>query len=543
MTEPPAQDGMERAVLDQAEAQLRAVLGRMPREVSLLLFTSATANQVFSDAFRQVLRAIRTMAPKVSLREFDLGHPKAREHEVTAAPTLILAPDRAAIRWLGAPLGEEGRVLVEALLMLGYGDLGLAPESERILAKLSEPRQVTLFVSPTCPYCPQQAVNALKAALARPDLISLSIVDIQIHPALADRYDAHSVPQVWANDVLIARGAQPEELFMTCLSKLQEETVFIPESDAPLVEADLVIVGGGPAGLTAGIYGARAGLKTVVIEKDALGGQVATTPVVENYPGFTQVGGKTLVDIMVSHALQYVQIFPGEAVLDIVAGQPLEVATSRRRFQARAVLLATGAGYRHLGVPGEARLGGRGVSYCATCDGALFRDRDVAMVGGGNSALTEALYLQNVGARVTIIHRRDRFRAQEHLVQAVAAAGIPILFQHEVEEILGEGRVEAVRLLDNRDGSRRQVPVQGVFIAIGYQPAVELAKKIGAGLTPDGYLQQDERHRTTVPGVYAAGDVAGGARQIVTAAGQGAEAAMAIFEDLVHPYWTESGSA
>jgi thioredoxin reductase (NADPH) len=164
---------------------------------------------------------------------------------------------------------------------------------------------------------------------------------------------------------------------MLSLEKIEQQTVFIPDSDAEFVETDLVIVGGGPAGLTAGIYAVRSGLKTAVVERGALGGQVATTPVVENYPGFTSVGGKTLVDIMVNHALEYVQIFQGEEVVEIEPGDLIKVLTSRRRFSARAVLLATGASYGHLGAAGENSLAGRGVSYCSTCDGPLFKGKNV----------------------------------------------------------------------------------------------------------------------------------------------------------------------
>jgi thioredoxin reductase (NADPH) len=264
---------------------------------------------------------------------------------------------------------------------------------------------------------------------------------------------------------------------------------------------------------------------------------VATTPVVENYPGLTQVGGKTLVDIMVSHALQYVNIFPGEEVMDIQAGDPFVVKTSRRRFTARAVLLATGASHRHLNVPGESRLSGRGVSYCSTCDGPLFKGKKVIMVGGGNSAVTETIHLHHIGVQVTLVHRRDTLRAQEHLTRNLTSNNIPILFNTEVKEISGEAKVESVTLADTQTGETTRLPVDGVFIAIGYEPAVELARKIGVETTSDGYIMRDARHRTNIPGIYSAGDVEGGYKQIVTAAGQGAEAALCLFEDLVNPYW------
>ena len=252
----------------------------------------------------------------------------------------------------------------------------------------------------------------------------MEIVDIQANPNLADLYSAHSVPQTFANDTLIAQGAQPEELFILSLQKMEAQTVFIPDIDTELVENDLVIVGGGPAGLTAAIYAVRSGLNTAVVERDTLGGQVAITPLVENYPGFTQVGGKALVDLLVSHALEYVTIFQGEEVVDIQTGEGITVLTSRRRFKTKAVLLATGATHKLLGVPGESRFSGRGVTYCSTCDGPLFKGKKVIMVGGGNSAVTEALYLHNVGADVTLVHRRDTLRAQEHLSKYLFSANI-----------------------------------------------------------------------------------------------------------------------
>ncbi|MFU8819851.1 MAG: FAD-dependent oxidoreductase, partial [Desulfurivibrio sp.] len=375
--------------------------------------------------------------------------------------------------------------------------------------------------------------------LGKPDLVTLEIIDIQANPDLADRYDAQRVPQLFANETLIGLGAQPEELFVASLAALEPQQVFIPDSDTEEISCDLVIVGGGPAGLTAGIYAARSGLQAVVVEKGVLGGQVATTPTVENYPGFTQVGGKTLVDIMVTHALEYVKIFPGEEVQEIVPGELFTLTTPRRRYKARAVLLATGAGNKRLGAPGEERLAGRGVSYCSTCDGQLFKGKKVIMVGGGDSAVTEALHLHNIGVEVTMVHRRESLRAQERLQVTLRQSGIPVLFDSEVVEISGRTRVEGVRIKNSRTGRESTLPVDGVFIAIGYAPAVELARSLGAELTPEGYIKKDERHRTTVPGLYSAGDVEGGFKQIVTAAGQGSEAALAIFEDLINPYWTD----
>jgi len=526
----------------QAEAQLKDMFRGMPHDVPLMLFTSPGKNDVFCDAARQIIRTVRGFAPKIGLREFGLDHKMAKQWDVTRSPTLLFDPDKYRIRWLGAPVGEEGKTFVETIAMLGFRQTQLSPESSKVLVDIDAQRHIKVFVSPTCPYCPQQAVNALKAAIERPDIISLEIIDIQANPDLADDYSAQSVPQAFANETLIGMGAQPEELFMLSLAKLEPQTVFIPDNDAEEIETDLVIVGGGPAGLTAGIYAARSGLKAVVVERGALGGQVATTPVVENYPGLTQVGGKTLVDIMVSHALEYAKIFPGEAVMEIKPGDPIIVATNRRRFTARAVLLATGAEHRHLGVPGESRLSGSGISYCSTCDGPLFKGKKVIMVGGGDSAVTEALHLHNIGADVTVVHRRNRLRAQDRLIKSLSDSQVPTMFNTEVREIRGRDRVEEVLLYNHRSQEESLLSVDGVFVAIGYAPTVELARALGIEITPEGYINRDARHRTNVPGIYSAGDVEGGYKQIVTAAGQGAEAALAIFEDLVNPYWRKNGA-
>jgi thioredoxin reductase (NADPH) len=523
--------------LQEVRRQLEEMFSKMEQDVELLLFTAPGQNDFFCDSARQIIRVIREVAPRIGLREYDVHHKLGSRYGVNFSPTLLFDPDRYHIQWLGAPLGEEIRAFIQALQMLGNRQSRLNEQSRRILERIDSKREITAFISPTCPYCPQQVINGLLAAIARPELVSIKIVDIQANPVLADQYQAHSVPQVFANDTLIALGAQPEELFMASLAKLEQQTVFIPESDAEEVEADLVIVGGGPAGLTAGIYAARSGLKSVVIEKGALGGQVATTPVVENYPGFTQIGGKALVDIMVTHALEYVNIFPGEEVMRIEPGEPLIVMTSRRRFKARAVLLATGAAHRRLGVDGETAFAGRGVSYCSTCDGPIFKGKKAIVVGGGNSAITETLHLHNIGVDVTLVHRRDRFRAQQYLIDNLKAADIPVLFNSVVQAIRGRERVQEVELFNSRTATTAKIAVDVVFIAVGYDPAVGLAKAAGVELTGEGFIKQDAHHRTNVPGIYAAGDVEGGYKQIVTAAGQGSEAALVIFEDLINPYW------
>lgn len=518
-------------------SQLTKTFKQLPNDIPLFMFTEEGRDDIFCQTNRQIIRAFRELSPKITFREYSLDHELAKKWKVVYSPTLLIAPERYSIRWLGAPMGEEGKTFLETLILVGLGKSNLSEQSQNTIKKIDSSRRVKVFVSATCPYCPQQAVNAVRAAIEKPEFVSLEIVDIQSRMDLADQYSAHSVPQAFTNDVLIGQGAQPEEVFILSLLKMEPQTIFIPESDAELVETDILIVGGGPAGLTAGIYAVRSGLKTAVVERGVLGGQVATTPIVENYPGFNQVGGKTLVDIMVSHALEYVQIYPGEEIMEIKPGNPIQAVSTRRNFRSKALLIATGASYRHLGVPGERRLAGRGVSYCSTCDGPLFRGKDVIMVGGGNSAVTEALHLYHLGISVRLIHRRDALRAQKYLVKNLTDNQISILWNTEVTEIKGKERVEEVLLINNKTKKTSKLKIDGVFIAIGYVPAVDLANKIGVELTSDGYIQHDSHHRTNIPGIYSAGDVEGGYKQIVTAAGQGSGAALSIFEDLMNPYW------
>ena len=529
----PDRESADTAVMNQ----LKTTFAKLPHDIDLLYFTQKFKDDVFDETTRQIVRAFRELTSKITFREYDLEHDLAKQWNVQRRSTLLICPERYNIRWLGAPMGEEGRTFLETLILVGLGESNLSEAAISTLKKIDSPRTVKVFVSATCPYCPQQAVNAVKAAIEMPEMVSVELIDIQANADLADEYSAQSVPQTFADDVLIGQGAQTEELFAASLLKLEPQTVFIPDIEAELIENDLVVVGGGPAGLTAGIYAERAGLKTSVIERGALGGQIATTAVVENYPGFQQVGGKVLVDIMVSHALQYVQIFQGEEVIDIHPGDPLEVVTSRRRFRTRAILLATGASNRKLGVPGETQFAGRGVSYCATCDGPLFKNKKVIMVGGGNGAVTETLHLHHLGIPVTLVHRRDALRAQEYLAKNIHDNDIPILLNTEIKEIRGKERVEEVLLVNNQTGETQAYKTDGVFVAIGYEPSVELAQKLGVELTEDGFIKHDEFHRTNVPGIYCAGDVEGGYKQIVTATGLGSAAAMTIFEDLIHPYW------
>ncbi len=315
------------------------------------------------------------------------------------------------------------------------------------------------------------------------------------------------------------------------------EGISSASGDEGAQEYDVLIIGAGPAGLAAGIYARRAGLNCLVLEKGVPGGQVLTSPMIENYPGFPEVPGMKLMDQMVEHARRYVDIREGEDVQRIRAGERFEVTTSSGRYNSRAVILATGSTHRKLGVKGEDGMTGRGVSYCATCDGFFYKRREAVVVGGGNTALTDALYLHSIECKVTIVHRRDGFRADMHLRDSVSERGIPIMFDTVVEEIVGKEEVTAVRLRNLKTGAVETKPINGVFVAVGEVPSSQLASEMGLDMDPGGFVVVDRSFRTNVPFVYAAGDVSGGIRQIVAAVHGGAAAALACFEDLTNPYY------
>lgn len=290
---------------------------------------------------------------------------------------------------------------------------------------------------------------------------------------------------------------------------------------------DVIILGAGTAGLSAAIYGVRAGLSVLVLENSVYGGQIINSLDVDNYPGFLSISGFDFAQKLYEQATTLgAQVQNGEITALNLTDNPKRVETTAGIFEAKTVILATGASHRKLGCPGEERLSGRGVSYCATCDGAFFRGKDVCVVGGGNTALEDALFLSNVCRSVGIIHRRDTFRADQAAVDAVKQRGnIEFLYSQTVSEICGEDRVEHL-LLQQQDGSTILRRTDGIFIAVGMIPNSTLFAEQVA-IDREGYVIAGENCRTNLPGVFAAGDLRQKElRQLVTAAADGAVAAV-----------------
>ncbi|GAB7388157.1 thioredoxin-disulfide reductase [Bacillaceae bacterium] len=299
---------------------------------------------------------------------------------------------------------------------------------------------------------------------------------------------------------------------------------------------DVIIAGAGPAGMTAAVYASRANMKTLLIEKGTPGGQMVNTEDIENYPGYTSILGPDLSQKMFDHALKFGAEYLRGTIREVKDGYPYKkVVVDDQEYVTKSVIVATGAEHRKLGVPGEKEFAGRGVSYCAVCDGAFFSDMELVVVGGGDSAVEEAVFLTRFASKVTIIHRRDELRAQKIIQKrAFENEKIHFIWNHVVQEICGDGMVSSVKIKNTITGEEAEYPCQGVFIYVGMDPISDCVKQLGI-TNESGYILTDDQMRTKIPGIFAAGDVREKTlRQVVTATGDGSIAAQSAQQYVEH---------
>ncbi len=524
----------------------QTLLETLKEDVVLEVYTRDGKNDKYNEAAVSLVKMLAKLSGKLKVSFHAIGDEQSVKRNVTRSPSVLIAPDVYRSRYTGAPMGEEGRSFLTAIVMASTGKPLLSePSITKIAEQLHEKRDIQVFVSPTCPFCPLQVLSAFSAAIVRPDLVSAEAVEIYENQDLAESLGSLAVPQTFMNNTFTGAGLQPEPLFLESLMTLKEPLVASTQITGEPVEKDLVIIGGGPAGLTAAIYAVRAGLNSVVIEKNNLGGQVAITPVVENYPGYMRVGGKSLIDLISQQAAQYCELHVGEHITEITKDRQdgrTQLKTNHAIYITKGLVIATGVDNRALEATGAQRFYGRGVSYCATCDGYFFKDgKNVIVVGGGNTAITDALYLHNLGAKVILVHRRDTLSAEAKLQESFKRSEIPALWDSEVREISGDKIVKAVRIEDKKTGKISEMAVDGVFVAIVYVPKNEIAKQLGLELDDEGYIKTDlMTMRTSIPLVYAAGDITGAPKQIVVAVAHGSVAAMTAFEDVSGSVWVKN---
>jgi len=518
-------------------------LKEFKEDIIVEVYTKTGMNDQFNEATVSLIKALAGLTDKLKVSFHTVGDAQSVQRNVTRSPSVLIAPDKFRIRYTGAPVGEEGRSFLMSLLMASTKATILSESTvTKIKEQLLDKRDIQVFVSPTCPYCPQQVLAAFSAAIIKPELVSAEAVEIYENQDLAENLGSLAVPQTFMNGTFTGAGLQPEPLFIESLLSLKEPQIASTQISGEPIEKDLVIIGGGPAGLTAAIYAVRAGLNSVVVEKSNLGGQVAITPVVENYPGFMRIGGKSLVDLIAQQAAQYAEIHIGEFVTEAAKDRQdnrIYLKTNHAIYIAKGLVIATGVKSRALEAPGAQKFYGRGVSYCATCDGYFFKDgKQVIVVGGGNTAVTDALYLHNLGAKVTLVHRRDTLTCEARLQETLKQANIAVMWNCEVREILGDKIVKAVKIEDKKSGGVQETAVEGVFVGIGYVPNNEIAKQLNVQLDEQGYIKTDlMTMRTSLSHVYAAGDITGAPKQIVVAVSHGSIAAMTAFEDLTSTVW------
>lgn len=298
---------------------------------------------------------------------------------------------------------------------------------------------------------------------------------------------------------------------------------------------DIIVVGAGTAGLSAAIYGMRAGKSVLVLESGNIGGQIVYSPEVDNYPGIKSISGFEFIRGLQEQAIEAgaeIRTLPVESIAD--RGEVKEVMTPEKTFQGRTLILATGVVCRKLGLEGEERMMGQGVSYCAVCDGAFYRGKDVAVVGGGNTALEDAIYLSGYCRKVYLIHRRDRFRGQSGMVDFLHRKdNVEFVLESIVSSLLGNERLDTVIVKNTVTNIISELKVSAIFVAIGQRPQNEKFADV-VTIDPDGYILSDESCRTSTPGIFAAGDCrVKKVRQLVTAAADGAIAALEAYEHII----------
>ncbi|MEB2310354.1 MAG: alkyl hydroperoxide reductase subunit F [Sorangiineae bacterium] len=509
---------------DALKAQLEDTLTRIQHPLEL------TANLDDSDVARELralLADLAEVSPHISVVE-------ARDPALRAPSFSIHRPGESPrVRFAGVPLGHELTSLVLALLHVG----GHAPrENDEVLAQaraLAGPLAFETFFSIECQSCPTvvQALNLLAAL--NPDISHTAIDGAAFRDEVAERR-IMSVPTVLLNGAPFSQGRLELEELIAKLDDTSEQKR--AEALGALEPFDVLVVGGGPAGATAAVYAARKGIRTGLVA-DRLGGQVLDTNSIENYPGLLETDGPRFAASLEAHVRSYpVEVVKHERAARLLPGELIGVELeSGATLRARSVILATGARWRDIGVPGEEKYRTRGVTYCPHCDGPLFAGKRVAVIGGGNSGVEAAIDLAGVVGEVTVIEFMDALKADAVLVRKLRSlANARVILGARTTEIVGDGQaVTAVRYEERASGAGRELPVEGVFVQIGLLPNTRWLEGV-VELAKTGEIVADERGRTSLAGVFAAGDATTVPfKQIVAAAGGGAVAALSAFDHLI----------
>lgn len=525
------------------EADIHAALKELKDPVRLVYFTQEHACGACREQ-HDLLEALAALSDKIALEihDFLADDALARQYGIDKVPaTAVLADDDHGIRFYGTTGGYEFASLIEAIRMVSTGASGLDSRVEAVARTIAGPVHLEIMVTLTCPYCPRMVRLAHQLAFVNP-AIRADMVEASAFPVLVKRYGVGGVPQTVVNERPAFEGALPAPSALLEIVKAAEPSAYAAAADAlgaaqetrkavraePGEPFDILVVGAGPAALSAALYGARKDRRVALIGEKP-GGQVNDTARVENYLGLTAIGGPELAERFQAHVEAYpVAERLNAAVAEIGRDGPLFRAVLRDGtiYRARTVIYAAGKQYRHLGVPGEDRFVGHGISFCATCDAPLFRGKTVAVVGGGNSAFTAVRDLVRFAKHIHVVHMLEAFQADPVLVDEVKQApNVTFHMKAEVRAFLGDAHLTGIRIAGA--GERFDLLVDGVFLEIGLVPNSDPVGTL-VTLNDAGEIPVGRSQHTAIPGLFAAGDVTDEPeKQIIIAAGAGARAALA----------------
>ncbi len=543
---------------EETKKELGHVLESLVSPVKLLFFTQEHACPACEQQHK-LLQELVSLSDKLELQVYDfvLHGDEAANYRIDKIPATAVVGNRDhGIRFFGLTAGYEFISLLEAIVMMSTGTSGLDPQLEELVKAIKDRVHIEVMVTLTCPFCPKMVHVAHQFALVNEN-IRADMIEASEFPQLVQRYNVTAVPKTIINEVHSFEGAlPPENAYLEVLKAVNPEEYKRFEAAIREIqgarkattaqeehEYEVVVVGGGPAAMSAAIYAVRKGLDVALVAKN-LGGQITYTATVENYLGFMSVSGTELTEEFRNHLESYpVAESLGSEVFQVkkIDNGFIVITDDNRQFRTRSVIYCAGKEYRRLGVPGEDRLIGKGIGFCATCDAPLYREKRVAVAGGGNSAFTAARDLLGFASEVHLIHRRKDFKADEALVQEVQAAkNVKFHTPMIIRSFLGEEKLTGVRLESANGKERYDLNVDGVFLEIGLTPNTGPLKGL-VDLNERGEVPVNRNQLTSVEGLFCAGDATDvEEKQISVAVGQGALAALSAHRYLVEKKLTKS---
>jgi alkyl hydroperoxide reductase subunit F len=549
---------MKKVMDNKTKKELEPILKALKHPVKLLFFLEKDGCPTCKQQL-QLLKELSVLSSKIDLKIFDrtLHGDEALKYKIDKVPaTVVLGDIDYGIRFFGLTAGYEFTSLLESIIMVSTGVSGLEPQIEVLVKTIREPVHMQVMTTLTCPYCPKMVHVAHQFAFINENIRS-DMVESAEFPLLIKKYDVVGVPKTIINEVHSFEGAvPPPAAYMEILKAVDpEEYRKLEETIRELqgarkakvaeegYEYEILIVGGGPAAMSAGLYGARKGLDVALIA-NKFGGQIAYTATIENYLGIPQIGGQDMITLFRKHMENYhVAEVLGTNVTSVKKTKTgFMVSTEdNKKYKSKSIIYCAGKEYKKLGVPGEEKFIGKSIGFCATCDAPLYTGKKVAVIGGGNSAFTSARDLLNFASEVHLIHRRDRFKADVALVEEVQKAeNVTLHTPWIVHSFIGDEELSKVRLQSTDNKKTKDIEVDGVFLEIGLTPnSKPIANLIELNSWGEVPINKDQS--TEISGFFAAGDVTDvEEKQISIAIGDGAKAALSAHKFLVENKITKS---